>query len=407
MRPSGDAPKRGASARGWVLVAALLAAALLSATAATASFAAVRPLKIKPETLKLATATEPYSQTLSAAGGTAPYGFSVESGTLPEGVTLSPSGELAGTPTTAGTSTFTVLATDSSTPARTVTKAYSLTVQLDVAPRSLHKYKANRVVDIQLTAAGGSGAYEFTLASGQLPEDVVVVSEPGFEALSGDAFRAGTYEFAIEAKDKSTGVTGTRHYRWKIALNMSAEGGAQPEGTVGKSYFATANVVGGSGNYTYEVTEGALPEGLVLGQEQTSATFSGTPTKAETARFTLTGTDTETGATVSANYRLTVHSIGFPRFAMLEEADGEGNFLGSDAVFFQIKNEAKGIVHGSMEDGSGATGTWTYDLATNAIHFDWPKIEGSEGVAYSGTCDQVAEECSGTQPSGTFTLRNF
>jgi large repetitive protein len=398
---------RSSHAGRWMLASALLAGLLLSATAVTASFAAVRPLKIKPETLKLATATVPSSQTLSATGGTAPYTFTVESGSPPEGIALSAAGELTGTPTTAGTSTFTVLATDSSSPARSVTKTYALTVQLDVGPRSLHKVKANGFVNVPLTAAGGSGSYEFTLASGALPEGVQLNSEPGFDVLLGTPFDAGAYTFAIEAKDKSTGLTGTRSYKWKIALTMSAEGGAQPEGAVGKSYFATANVVGGSGNYTYEVTEGALPEGLVLGQEQTSATFSGTPQKAETAKFTLTGTDTETGATVSAKYHLTVRSIAFPRLAKLEERDGEGAFLGSDVVFFQITHEAKGIVHGTIEDGNGATGTWTYNTATSSIKLDWPKIDGSEGFPYSGTCDQVAEECTGTQPSGTFTLRAF
>jgi Putative Ig domain len=390
-----------------VWTAALLAALLLSATAATASLVAVKPLKIKPEALKLATATETYAQNLNATGGTAPYTFSLESGSPPEGIALSPSGELAGTPTTAGTSTFTVLATDSSSPARSVTKTYALTVQLDVGPKSMHKVKADHSPSVPLTAMGGSGSYEFTLASGSLPGGMGVQSEPGFNGLTGTPFFAGTYTFAIQAKDKSTGLTGTRSYKWKIALNMSSEGGRQPEGVVGKSYFATANVVGGSGNYTYEVTEGALPEGLVLGQEQTSATFSGAPGKAETAKFTLTGTDTETGATVSANYSLTVRSIGFPRFVKLEEKDAEGNVLGSDFVFFQIVREAKGIAHGTMEDANGASGTWTYGVATNSIHFDWPKIEGSEGSHYSGTCDQAAEECSGTQPSGTFTLRNF
>ncbi|HCN28967.1 MAG TPA: hypothetical protein DIT64_09405 [Verrucomicrobiales bacterium] len=51
--------------------------------------------------------------TLTASGGTAPYTWSVLSGALPAGVTLSSAGVLSGTPTAAGTFTFTVQVSDS------------------------------------------------------------------------------------------------------------------------------------------------------------------------------------------------------------------------------------------------------------------------------------------------------
>lgn len=55
----------------------------------------------------------PYALTLAAAGGVAPLTWNVTSGTLPVGLTLDPStGVLAGTPTTIGTSYFTVTVTD-------------------------------------------------------------------------------------------------------------------------------------------------------------------------------------------------------------------------------------------------------------------------------------------------------
>ena len=55
----------------------------------------------------------PYTDTLTAAGGTTPYTWSVSAGTLPAGITLGAStGVLAGTPTAAGTSNFTIKVTD-------------------------------------------------------------------------------------------------------------------------------------------------------------------------------------------------------------------------------------------------------------------------------------------------------
>jgi len=53
-----------------------------------------------------------YSVQLSGEKGNAPYSYSVSAGTLPDGLSLSTSGLLDGTPTTAGTSSFTVLLTD-------------------------------------------------------------------------------------------------------------------------------------------------------------------------------------------------------------------------------------------------------------------------------------------------------
>lgn len=390
-------------------IAGTLALIVLSiaVAAGTAVATPTKPIKIKPETLKLATATEPYAQQLGASGGIAPYTVALEAGTLPEGIELSPGGELAGTPTTAGEYTFTVGAADSSAPAKTTSKVYTLTVALDLAPKSLHKYRAFDNVFVPLSAAGGSGSYEYSLASGELPEGVELFSEPGFEALSGNPFKAGTYSFAIEATDKATGATGTRAYKMKVGLSISpANGGSLVEGSVGTAYFQNISAIGGS-DYSYALSEGELPEGLSLQPEENSTTIVGTPGKAGLSKFAVTATDGNTGESITARYKLKISSIVFPKGSVeLEETDKGGNFRGRDFVFFQVKHEAKGLVSGTMQDGDGSTGKWTYVLATKAIRFDWPEVSGSGGFPYEGICDQSSEECSGTQPFGGFVLRS-
>src|SRR5215471_15863947 len=56
----------------------------------------------------------PYSATLTATGGTAPYTWTLLSGSLPPGLSLSGAGVISGTPTTAGTYTFTLKVVDAS-----------------------------------------------------------------------------------------------------------------------------------------------------------------------------------------------------------------------------------------------------------------------------------------------------
>ncbi len=55
-----------------------------------------------------------YSQTLAAASGTAPYTWSLLSGTLPPGLSVSAAGAISGKPTAAGTFAFLVQVTDAS-----------------------------------------------------------------------------------------------------------------------------------------------------------------------------------------------------------------------------------------------------------------------------------------------------
>ncbi len=86
-----------------------------------------------PVALSVATSSLPagvtgqgYSASLSAAGGVPPYAWALTAGTLPAGLSLSALGALSGTPTAAGTSSFTVKVTDSA--AHTASAAFTVTV---------------------------------------------------------------------------------------------------------------------------------------------------------------------------------------------------------------------------------------------------------------------------------------
>lgn len=70
-----------------------------------------------------------YSASLAASGGSGSYTWSVSSGSLPTGVSLSAAGAITGTPTAAGDFTFTVRATDGH-----LTGSRTLSIQISLEP---------------------------------------------------------------------------------------------------------------------------------------------------------------------------------------------------------------------------------------------------------------------------------
>src|SRR2546426_5069645 len=70
-------------------------------------------LSITTTSLPSGTVGVAYSATLSGAGGTPPYTWSLTTGSLPPGLALSTSGTISGAPTAAGSYSFTIQASDS------------------------------------------------------------------------------------------------------------------------------------------------------------------------------------------------------------------------------------------------------------------------------------------------------
>jgi len=85
------------------------------------------PLSIITTFLPNASESIPYNQTLTALGGTPPYTWSIASGALPAGLTLSSSGQISGSPRTVGSSIFTLRTADASVPRQTAMQALSIT----------------------------------------------------------------------------------------------------------------------------------------------------------------------------------------------------------------------------------------------------------------------------------------
>jgi uncharacterized repeat protein (TIGR01451 family) len=109
-----------------------------AAVSTTVSGGGCPTISLSPAVLPGGALGTPYSQSITASGGAAPYVFSITTGTLPPGLTLSSGGTLSGTPTASGTYSFTVQAFDSNE--CTGTRSYTLSIgcpQIALSPTTV------------------------------------------------------------------------------------------------------------------------------------------------------------------------------------------------------------------------------------------------------------------------------
>src|SRR6185437_14382055 len=114
-------------------------------------------LLVTPLQLSAGVIGTPYSALMVAYQGTPPYTFSLSSGPLPVGITLTPNGALAGTPQQAGLfNNISITAHDSAGAAGS--RTYQLLINgapITLGPSSLPDAIVNQPYSAQLTASGG------------------------------------------------------------------------------------------------------------------------------------------------------------------------------------------------------------------------------------------------------------
>ncbi len=139
----------------------------------------------------------PVDETITASGGIAAYTFALGSGSLPAGLALDGSGHLTGTPTTAGSAAFSIIATDAD--GCTGTLAYEVSPQcpaIGVGPGAFEIADVGASYEVQLTAQGGAAPYSFVALN--VPDGLVVDADG---LLSGTPTLAGSYSLGITATD--------------------------------------------------------------------------------------------------------------------------------------------------------------------------------------------------------------
>nr|WP_244812166.1 putative Ig domain-containing protein [Xanthomonas arboricola] len=303
--------------------------------------------------LPAGTAGQAYSSALNpATGGVAPYTYAVTAGALPAGITLDgSSGALTGTPGSVGSFSFSVTATDSTTgtPSQ-ATRSYTLTIAappIVVAPSTLPAATRGTAYSQTLSASGGTAPYTYALASGTLPAGITLASNG---TLSGTATVEGSFNFTVTATDANT-FTATQAYALTVAgPNLVLPASTLPAGTAGQAYSAAITpATGGTAPYTYALTGGVLPAGVVV--DAATGALSGTPTVAGTFNFTLTASDStpSPAAQASRNYALT---IAAPVVVIAPTT---------------LPAATRGTAYSQTLSASGGTAPYTYALASGTL----------------------------------------
>jgi hypothetical protein len=226
-----------------------------------------------------------YGDTLTESGGTAPFTWSVSTGSLPPGVSLSPDGNLSGTPTATGAFTFTVQVTDAN--GQSATEATSISVSAGVS--TTFGAPAGAITGTPytdtLTATGGTLPYTWSVNAGNLPPGITLTSAG---VLAGTPTTPGSYTFSVNVIDQNNGIA-TASITLVVTAGLTLNFPGPPSATVGTPYTDTLTASGGTTPYSWSVSAGTLPAGIVL--NASTGVLAGTPTVAGTFSFTVKVTD--------------------------------------------------------------------------------------------------------------------
>ena len=304
-----------------------------------------------------------YSHTFTPSGGTAPYTFSISSGTLPPGLTMSSAGVISGTPTTAGTSSFTVSVTDANSCPGSAGFTITISCPVITVGGTPPAGTVGTPYSAALSASGGTAPYTFALSSGSLPPGLTLSSTG---TISGTPTTPGSFPFSVNATD-ANGCVGSGSFTIVISCPATTISPASlPGGSVGTPYNQTLTASGAPGPYTFSISTGSLPPGLTLSP---TGTIAGTPTTTGSFSFTVMAT-TSAGCSGSQSYTINVSLISAD--LSITKSDGQSTADAGSPITYLIKASNSG-----PNSVTGATVTDTFPAQVTGVSWTCSATPGS------------------------------
>jgi hypothetical protein len=277
------------------------------------------------QSLPGAVAGQSYSTTISATAEWTVNGqvrrtfllnaYTLGSGALPAGLSLSSSGVLSGLTTQAGTCSIAVIATGTD-PVSHITVTTARAYGLSVNPGAASSFRLTSSTtatgtgvpfSITITAIdsyGNPAAYTGPVTLNSSNSLVVATTNltlnNGQGTFSVTANSAGTAMLSVAAGSLQSNTVSLTAY-----LPLALSTAPLPVDTAGWSYSVPIQASGGSGHYNFALASGSLPAGLQL---NSAGVLSGTTVTAGTFNFTIVVTDSVVAnATARGSYRLFVN----------------------------------------------------------------------------------------------------
>ncbi|HEY6064849.1 MAG TPA: choice-of-anchor L domain-containing protein, partial [Thermoanaerobaculia bacterium] len=320
-----------------------------------------------------------YNRTLHGVGGFAPYTFSVTSGALPPGLSLSSSGVISGTPTAAGSFTFRIRVADSS--GCSASQNYTVTISCPpvvLSPATLPSASQNVPYVQTITAIGGGGPYTFSAGPG-LPAGLTLLSSGAF---SGAPSQSGTFSFTVTASDRG-GCSVSQNFSLSVCAALAISPATLPGALSGTPYSQALSASGGTAPYSFVQT--GLPSPMTL---SAAGVISGTPAAPGVFTVTVTVTDA-VGCTGVKTYTFNVCAV-----IVLSPATLPGG--------------AVGVAYGQSVTASGGTAPYRYTAVgfptALTISPSTGAISGTPTAAGTINVNVTATDANGCAASRSYTI---
>ena len=222
-------------------------------------------------------------------------------GNFPPGLSIASEGVISGTPTQAGTYDFyltvkydkeTTCPFKNPSDDRFIININPGVAKLTIGPESTTPGTMGAPYSLQMTASVPD-AKTWSINSGTLPPGVALDANTGL--ISGTPTAAGQFDFQVLAKVNADGRSDAKSLASvvrdpvSIVASEPFTSARRAPSEVSAPFEAMLTATGGNGTYTWSLSSGTLPEGLLFAD----GAISGTPGAAGVYSFTVTATDSE------------------------------------------------------------------------------------------------------------------